>query len=63
MLLSLDRIGWKALSFSRWQDDKGNVVHLLYHSPAMVASLLQSGVQRSHERRLAASLPSFDGVR
>ena len=63
MLLSLERIGWRALSFHLWRDDKNNIIDLMYTSPAMVASLLQSGVQRSHERRLAMSSSSFGAER
>ena len=63
MLLSLQTIGWRADSFSVWHDERGYVIDLLYTSPAMLNTLLQEGVQRSHERRLAQSLTEFSAAR
>ena len=63
MLLSLHRIGWKATSFTVWHDERGYVIDPLYTSPALVSKLLQDGVQRSHERRMAQAPPDFSAER
>ena len=63
MLLSLHRIGWRADNFALWRDDRDFGIDLMYTSPAMLAKLLEAGVQRALERRLASNLPEFTGER
>ena len=63
MHVSLHRIGWRAHSPVAWTDDRGECIELLFNSPSMVARLLQDGVQRQHERDLAARWEGFQGNR
>jgi len=63
MLLCLHRIGWKAVGFSVWHDERGYVIDLLYTSPALLNKLLEEGVQRMHERRMASATPHFASSR
>jgi len=49
VLLSLQRIGWKAESALLWRDEHSNEVHLGKVSPKLMAMKLKSATSRQHE--------------
>ena len=52
-VLSLQRIGWRALDGFRWVDDRGQELALTGYSPRLLGMMLREGVQRQLERNLA----------